>query len=220
MVEKLEPKGGKPENPEGFRNNHDDDLRADKYRNEEPNGKHSFADEERKDRPRYDRERRSRSRSSRGSRRGSPGYHGSMHSRSRSRSSRYSRNRRSHDRHDQRKRANSDDGRFTQIYVTGYSHSVNEEDLRKHFSEIGPIKEVLMKRGFSFIEYKFPEHAALAVKHLDGQTFGDKNLTVERSSKLFIIFIFFLVPGGGRRRRITGPQVEDQCWGCGKSGHW
>ena len=183
MVEKLEPKGGKPENPEGFRSNHDDD-RADKYRNED-NGKPSYAEEERKDRPRYDRDRRSRSRSSRGSRRGSP-YHGSMHSRSRSHSSRGSRNRRSPGRHDQHKRANSDESRFTQIYVTGYSHSCNEEDLRRHFSEIGPIKEVLMKRGFSFIEYKFPEHAALAVKHLDGQTFGDKTLTVERSSKYYL----------------------------------
>lgn len=113
MVEKLEPKGGMPENPEGLKNNHDDDHLADKYRNEELKRKNGFADEERKDRPHYNRERRSISISSRGSRRGSPGYHGSMHSRSRSRSSQYSRNRRSYDKHDQRKRSNSDDGKFT-----------------------------------------------------------------------------------------------------------
>lgn len=43
-----------------------------------------------------------------------------------------------------------------------------------------------MKRDFSFIDYKFPEHAAIAVKHLDGKTFGEKPLTVQRSCK----FIF------------------------------
>jgi RNA recognition motif-containing protein len=67
--------------------------------------------------------------------------------------------------------------------VTGYSHNTSENDLRQHFSSVGIIKEILMKRGFSFIEYKYPDHAALAVKHFDGQTMGDKPLRVERSSK-------------------------------------
>jgi RNA recognition motif-containing protein len=35
-----------------------------------------------------------------------------------------------------------------------------------------------MKKGFSFIEYKLPEHALLAVEHLDGKTLGEKPLTV------------------------------------------
>jgi len=41
----------------------------------------------------------------------------------------------------------------------------------------------LIKRGFSFIEYKYPEHAQLAVKKFDGQMMGEKQLRVERSSK-------------------------------------
>lgn len=34
------------------------------------------------------------------------------------------------------------------------------------------------------------------------------------------LFCFWLVPGGARRRRTTGPQAEDECWYCGKRGHW
>jgi RNA recognition motif-containing protein len=78
-----------------------------------------------------------------------------------------------------------------------------------------------MKRGFSFIEFKYPEHAASAVRNLDRSTLKDKSLRVEKSSKFArISYLFKIVPGGGRRRRVTGPQAEDECWGCGKSGHW
>lgn len=85
------------------------------------------------------------------------------------------------------KRAYSpDDGPFHQVYVTGYSHSCNEDDLRQHFGQMGTIKEILMKRGFSFVEYKYPEHAAAAVKNLDRSTLKDKPLRVEKSSKYFL----------------------------------
>lgn len=63
--------------------------------------------------------------------------------------------------------------------MTGYSANTNEEDLRTHFSQVGSIKEVVVKRGYAFIYYKYPEHAALAIKHFDGQTFRDKPLKVE-----------------------------------------
>lgn len=187
MVEKLEPKGGEPENPEGFRGNYGADSRQDKYREDSyRNGRPAYNGEERKE-SRFDHARRSRSPRSH-SRGRSPLYRG-LHSRSGSKSPPYSpraarRKSGSQSREGERreKRAYSPET-FQQIYVTGYSHNCSEKELADHFGQIGSIKEVLMKRGFSFIEYKFPEHAAAAVKHFDGQTFQSKTLRVERSSK-------------------------------------
>lgn len=67
--------------------------------------------------------------------------------------------------------------------MTGYSSATKEEELHELFSQVGSLKEVLMKRGFSFIEYRNPEHAAAAIKQFDGQTFRDRKLRVEKTSK-------------------------------------
>ena len=38
-----------------------------------------------------------------------------------------------------------------QIFITKFPQETNEEDIRKHFKKFGKIKEITMKKGFSFV---------------------------------------------------------------------
>mmetsp|Transcript_42783 Transcript_42783/g.56501 ORF Transcript_42783/g.56501 Transcript_42783/m.56501 type:complete len:220 (-) Transcript_42783:860-1519(-) len=67
-----------------------------------------------------------------------------------------------------------------------------------------------MKSRFAFIEFKTPESALSAVQEFDNAEFEGRKLTVQRSYP----------DGSKRRRRTTGPQAADECWTCGKRGHW
>ena len=80
-----------------------------------------------------------------------------------------------------------------------------------------------MKRNYAFIDFKSHADAVEAIKRHHGRNhFGDGALTVEQSRKYskLVRSNSRLVPNGGRRRRTTGPQQDDECWHCGKRGHW
>jgi RNA recognition motif-containing protein len=98
----------------------------------------------------------------------------------------------------------------TQIYVAGISRNVTADDLRVPFEKFGPVREVIMKGKYAFIDFKDVKDAAAAVQELHNTQFAGQTLTVERTRR----------NGGGPRGGRSGPQEKDECWRCGGFGHW
>jgi len=75
------------------------------------------------------------------------------------------------------------------LYVGNLSFSASEEDLKKLFSEAGPVQSVKIvtdqysgrPRGFGFVEMTTPEDAEKAVSLLNGKTFMERPLTVNEA---------------------------------------
>jgi len=101
------------------------------------------------------------------------------------------------------------DGREnTQIYVAGINRSVREEDLREPFEKFGPIRSVIMKGKYAFIDYRESKDALEAVQKMNGTTLADAPIVVEVTRP----------KGDGPRR--SGPKKDDECWKCRGFGHW
>lgn len=58
----------------------------------------------------------------------------------------------------------------TRVYVGGISFEARERDLERFFKGYGRIREVLLKRGFAFVELGDPRDADDAVHDLNGRT--------------------------------------------------
>lgn len=202
MVEKTEVKADNIINPEGMsRGSHNGDNNTDKYNKEGPSGKPVYSDEKDRDAAVERDGRKFRSRSPSGDSRGrkaSP-FRESMHSRSRSGSpkgsykarGRHSRSRSAEGGRDANKRAYSPDADapYTQIYVSGITRNCREDDIRRAFAEFGAIRDIVMKPRYAFIDFKYPQDAAVAVTKMNGQMLRDLNIhvKVERSSKFLFL---------------------------------
>jgi RNA recognition motif-containing protein len=72
------------------------------------------------------------------------------------------------------------------LYVGNLSYSVRDDDLQQHFSAYGQVQsaKVMMERdtgrskGFGFVEMSTAEEADAAIRGLNGQNFGGRDLTV------------------------------------------
>jgi multiple RNA-binding domain-containing protein 1 len=70
------------------------------------------------------------------------------------------------------------------IFVRNLSYTAVEEDLRTEFEKFGPVTEVHLpvdritrqSKGFAFVSFLLPEHAAKAFEALDGTTFQGRML--------------------------------------------
>lgn len=135
-----------------------------------------------------------------------------------------------------------------QIFVAKLASGVREKDLDYEFRRFGPIKNVQVKRGYAFIEYEDYKDADDAIREMDGKRFEGQRIVVQQASKELFIKINYLVGkrrdrerdyrGRSRSRsrdrhyrdrsrdkddrgyRRKGPQPEDICYNCGKTGHW
>lgn len=75
------------------------------------------------------------------------------------------------------------------LFVANIPFDVTEEELTKHFSEVGPVSRVFLPldretgkpRGFAFVEFSNPEHAALAIQRLNQQPFKERPLVVNEA---------------------------------------
>jgi len=79
---------------------------------------------------------------------------------------------------------------FSNIYVKNLGEAVTDEDLKKAFEEYGPTTSVVVmkdaegkSRGFGFVNFEEPEHAAAAVEKLNGHDDGEKEWFVCRAQK-------------------------------------
>lgn len=129
-----------------------------------------------------------------------------------SRAERGDRNERmSHDRGTPRGGSNERPPDSTQVYVAGISRSITSDDLKDGFDKFGPIRDVVMKGKYAFLDYEKTEDANAAIEAMNGKDFKGYNLCVEATRT---------APGQNKGRRRAGPTSQDECWKCGKQGHW
>lgn len=75
------------------------------------------------------------------------------------------------------------------IYVSNLSFSVQNDDLRKHFSEYGEVTSVNViidkvtnrSRGFAFVEMKDTRAAEKAIRELNGFTLDNRAIKVNEA---------------------------------------
>jgi RNA recognition motif-containing protein len=89
---------------------------------------------------------------------------------------------------------NMKEGR-NKLFVGNLSWGTDEESLKDHFAKIGPVVSVRIvsdpytgkSKGFGFVEMESADHAQLAIKELNDQPLGDRNLRInlalERSER-------------------------------------
>ncbi|CAA0841595.1 Serine/arginine-rich SC35-like splicing factor SCL33 [Striga hermonthica] len=74
----------------------------------------------------------------------------------------------------------------TSLLVRNLRHDCRPEDLKRPFSQFGPVKDIYLPRdyytneprGFGFVQYVDPADVADAKYHMDGQIFQGRELTV------------------------------------------
>ncbi|KAE9607944.1 hypothetical protein Lal_00003565 [Lupinus albus] len=74
----------------------------------------------------------------------------------------------------------------TSLLVRNLRHDCRPEDLRRPFSQFGPLKDIYLPkdyytgepRGFGFVQFVDPADAADAKHHMDGQVLLGRELTV------------------------------------------
>ena len=117
-----------------------------------------------------------------------------------------------------------------QIFLAKIPQSVTEQDLEHEFKSFGHIKELKLKTGYAFIEYDDYRDAQEAIKKKDGFKLNGARIVVQpakgpkrdryryrRSSSSYNGR--YRDSSRGRFRKI-GPQADDICYNCGKTGHW
>ena len=114
-----------------------------------------------------------------------------------------------------------------QIFLAKIPHSVTEQDLEHEFKSFGHIKELKLKTGYAFIEYDDYRDAQEAIKEKDGFKLNGSRIVVQpaRGSKRdryrssSSSYNRYRDNSRGKFRKI-GPQADDICYNCEKTGHW
>lgn len=106
--------------------------------------------------------------------------------------------------------------RSTRLYIGGVTHSTRTADLEELFSRYGPLREVVIKEGFGFIEFTDPRDAEAAERRFG----GSRGVTTAAGDRLKVEF----AKGRQSDRRGDRPPVVEQraskrCYQCGKEGH-
>jgi len=94
-----------------------------------------------------------------------------------------------------------------QVYVAGYSRRTSTDDLKDLFRKYGKIRDIVLKERYAFVEFDDNRDAEDAVEEMNGYEFDGRKLVVEPAGKK-------------SSRKAKGPQTDDKCYKCGKSGHW
>ena len=118
-----------------------------------------------------------------------------------------------------------------QIFLAKIPQSVTEQDLEHEFKSFGHIKELKLKTGYAFIEFDDYRDAQEAIKKKDGFKLNGARIVVQpakgskrdryryHSSSSSYNGRSYRDNSRGRFRKI-GPQADDICYNCGKTGHW
>ena len=114
-----------------------------------------------------------------------------------------------------------------QIFLAKLPHSITEQDLEYEFKPFGPIKELKLKKGYAFIEYEDYHSAQDAINKKDGSKLNGHRIVVQAArGKKEDRYKSSSSSYNGRgyrdnsRTRTVGPQSDDICYNCGKTGHW
>ncbi len=125
--------------------------------------------------------------------------------------------------------------------MTKLSSQVRKKDLEREFGRYGKIRNTKLKRGYAFIEYYHKDDAKVAIRELNKRAVFSPNqrIVVEeaRGSKGQREYDRDDRRRYSRRREHdrdrsrghrdyykkrgkTGPKETDECFNCGKLGHW
>jgi len=94
-----------------------------------------------------------------------------------------------------------------QVYVAGFSRRTNRDDLKDLFRKFGKIRDIVLKERYAFLEFDDSRDAEDAVDEMNNYEFDGRKLVVEHAGKK-------------SSKKPRGPQVDDKCYKCGKTGHW
>ncbi len=75
------------------------------------------------------------------------------------------------------------------LFVGNLPYDMTEQDLREFFAPVGPLTTVIIpvdretgkRRGFAFVEFSDPAHAAEASRKLNNQPFKGRNITINEA---------------------------------------
>ena len=75
------------------------------------------------------------------------------------------------------------------LFVGNLPYDATESDLREFFLPVGPLSTVIIpidretgkRRGFAFVEFSDPAHAAEANRRLNNQPFKGRNITINEA---------------------------------------
>ncbi|XP_031257338.1 glycine-rich RNA-binding protein RZ1C-like isoform X2 [Pistacia vera] len=120
------------------------------------------------------------------------------------------------------------------IFVGGLSWDVNERQLENAFSRFGKIIEaqIMMERdsgrprGFGFVTYADRRAMEDAIREMHGREFGERIISVNKAQPKMggedadRGFRGGYSSGGRRSYGADRPAGLDECFKCGRSGHW
>ena len=75
------------------------------------------------------------------------------------------------------------DKEFTQVYVGRIARHCTQDDLREAFDQFGPIRDIVMKGKYAFIDFQNAKDAQFAVGEMNGKPLKGFNIEVQQSSK-------------------------------------
>lgn len=115
----------------------------------------------------------------------------------------------------------------SQIYIKGIPYNISERDVRVRFEQFGSIKNIILKKGYCFIDYFNEKHAKEAIdamndKILDGMIIKvsasiDKR---QRNNNNYNRGERHYDRQNANYERKKGPQPNDLCHNCKEPGHW
>jgi arginine/serine-rich splicing factor 4/5/6 len=74
-----------------------------------------------------------------------------------------------------------------QIFIAKLPHNATEKDLERKFDKYGEIKNLNLKQGYAFVEYKDYKDASYAIEKMDGRDWDGQKLKVQYSSIIVIL---------------------------------
>ncbi|CAD8060725.1 unnamed protein product [Paramecium primaurelia] len=95
-----------------------------------------------------------------------------------------------------------------QLFVAGYSRSKiqDEKGIKDIFKKYGTIKDIAYKGSYSFVTLSSETEAQNAISAINGQLINGQKFKVDIVDN--------------RKGKRIGPQEKDECFKCGKGGHW
>lgn len=71
----------------------------------------------------------------------------------------------------------------TQIFIARLHPRVTERDLKSKFEKYGDVRDVVLKKGYAFLNYEDPDCCEKAVEKMNGKEVEGQEIVVQHSSK-------------------------------------